>query len=353
MNETTSTSQPNFELTTSRQFISWLKEQNISLCFSTYQTGKVFLLGHNSGDQLSVFERTFDRPMGMWSDGQTLLLSCLYQIHQFKNSLESGDNADGYDRLFVPQISYITGDLDIHDLAMNKKGQPVFINTSFGCLATSDAEHSFQPLWKPPFISQLSPEDRCHLNGLAMKDGEPAYVTAVAATNITDGWRDNRRNGGIVMEIDNSEIIANGLSMPHSPRWHNGKLYLANSGTGEFGHIDLNTGQFEAIAFCPGYIRGVAMHGDYAILGLSRPRYNKTFNGLELNERLEKENIEARSVLFVVDLKNGGTPHWLRAEGFITELYDVIALAGVARPSMIGYRNDQIRRVLSMAPFPT
>lgn len=342
---------PTFELNTSRQFVPWLKEQRLSLGFSTYQSGKVFLIGHNPDNQLSVFERTFDRPMGMWSDGQTLLLSSLYQIHRFKNSLESGDNADGYDRLFVPQLSYITGDLDIHDLAMDTDGQTVFINTWFGCLATVNDNYSFKPIWKPPFITQLLPEDRCHLNGLAMKAGKPGYVTAVAATNVTDGWREHRRNGGIVIDVNSNEIISSGLSMPHSPRWHQEKLYLANSGTGEFGTIDLNTGKFEAIAFCPGYIRGVAMVNDFAILGLSRPRHNKTFEGLALNERLEKENVEARSGLFVVDLKNGGTPHWLRAEGFITELYDVIALPEIKRPSMIGFRNDQIRRVISVAPL--
>ena len=345
------TTTPTFDLTTSRQFLPWLQENNISVGFSTYQSGKVFLLGVNSNSQLSVFERTFERPMGMWSDGETLLLSSLYQIHRFKNSLEPGDNSDGYDRLYLPQTSYITGDLDVHDLGLGADSQPIFVNTLFSCLATVSDNYSFKPIWTPNFISQLLPEDRCHLNGLAIADGKPAYVTAVAATNIADGWREHRRDGGIVVDIASDEIITKGLSMPHSPRWHQGKLYLANSGTGEFGFIDLASGKFESIAFCPGYIRGIALHGDFAILGVSRPRHNKTFQGLSLNERLEKENVEARSGLFVVDLKNGGTPHWLRAEGFITELYDVVILPGVGRPSMIGFRNDQIRRVISIGPF--
>ena len=60
---------------------------------------------------------------------------------------------------------------------------------SFGCLATLSERASFQPLWRPPFLSGLVPEDRCHLNGLAMRDGQPAYVTAVAASDVADGWR--------------------------------------------------------------------------------------------------------------------------------------------------------------------
>ncbi|MCH1549944.1 MAG: TIGR03032 family protein, partial [Pseudomonadales bacterium] len=130
--------------------------------------------------------------------------------------------------------------------------------------------------------------------------------------------------------------------------WHNDQLWLANSGTGEFGRVDLDSGSFEPLVFCPGYIRGVAFCGDYAVLGLSRPRDNKTFNGLSLDARLEQEKVPARSGLVVVDLKTGGMPHALYAEGFISELYDVVLLPAVKRPSMIGFRNDQIRRVISI-----
>lgn len=342
---------PQFELNGSRQFVSWLIEHTVSLAFSTYQSGKVMFLGHNNKGELSIFERTFDRPMGLFAEGDTLFLSSLYQIHRFQNSLLAGQDTDGYDRLFVPQVSYITGDVDAHDMARDQQtGLPIFINTLFSCLATVSETHSFKPLWKPSFISELQPEDRCHLNGLAMRDGQPAFATAVANTNIADGWREHRQNGGVVVDIASNEIVAQGLSMPHSPRWYQGRLWLANSGTGEFGTIDLATGRFEPVVFCPGYIRGVSFYKDFAIIGLSRPRHNKTFQGLALDERLAQANVEARSGIYIVDLKAGSLPHWLHAEGIVTELYDVVCLPGVKRPSMIGFRNDQIRRVLSVAP---
>ena len=347
-NKDVSQAAPQFEINCSRQFVAWLIEQNISLCFSTYQSGKVFLLGHNEQKSLSVFERTFERAMGLWSDGETLLMSNLYHLHRFNNTLDAGQDVDGYDRLYVPRLSHITGDIDVHDLALGADGKPVFINTLFSCLATVSDTHSFKPLWQPSFISDLQPEDRCHLNGLAMKDGAPAYVTAISTTNVNEGWREHRQSGGVVIDIESNEIVGDGFSMPHSPRWHNGKLWLANSGTGEFGWVDLASGKFEPVVFCPGYIRGAAFHGNFAILGLSRPRDNKTFNGLALDERLEKEQIAARSGLVVVDLTTGGIPHSLNAEGFISELYDVVVLPGVKRPSMIGFKNDQIRRVLSI-----
>ncbi len=346
MNETSK--QPDFELDCSRQFVAWLAEQNVSLGFSTYQSGKVFLIGHNENDTLSVFERSFERPMGLYTDGEVIWLSTLYQIYRFKNSLKPGQLNDGYDRLFVPQMSYMTADIDVHDISVSRQiGQPVFVNTLFSCLATVSPDTSFTAIWQPEFIDKLVPEDRCHLNGLAMKEGEPAFVTAIAKTNVADGWRDHRSKGGIVMDVAANEIIAQGLSMPHSPRWANNKLWLANSGAGEFGYINMETGQFEAIAFCPGYIRGVSIIGNYAVIGLSKPRH-KTFQGLPLDDRLAKENIEARCGLYVVDLENGSTPHWMNIEGIVSELYDVIQLPEIKRPSLIGFKNDQIRRIISL-----
>ena len=203
----------------------------------------------------------------------------------------------------------MTGDLDVHDVSMGADGKPVFVNTLFSCIATTSDTASFKPIWQPDFITDLQPEDRCHLNGMAMRDGKPAYVTAIGKTNVGEGWRSHRESGGIVIDIDSNEIVVQGLSMPHSPRWHNNQLWLANSGTGEFGRVDLDSGSFEPLVFCPGYIRGVAFCGDYAVLGLSRPRDNKTFNGLSLDARLEQEKVPARSGLVVVDLKTGGMPH--------------------------------------------
>ncbi len=347
----TSDGAQDFELFTSRQFVNWMAEQRLSVGFSTYQSGKVFLLGINPRSELSVFERTFNRPMGMWCDGQVLWLSTLYETYRFTNILEAGTQQDEYDCLFVPQVSYITGDIDVHDLAVTPSGQLFFANTLFSCLSTTDEHFSFTPHWQPPFISKLAAEDRCHLNGLALRDGKPRYMTAVAAADIVDGWRGHRADGGIVMDIAANEIIAGNLSMPHSPRWHRDKLWVANSGAGEFGFIDQKSGKFECVAFCPGYIRGVAMQGDYAILGLSKPRQNKTFQGLPLDQALEKHNTEAHCGLYVIDLRSGDIVHWLKVEGMVSELYDVVMLPQVKRSSMIGFRNDQIRRTLSVGPM--
>ena len=236
--------------------------------------------------------------MGLWSNGQRLYLSSLYQLIQFENALPQGQSKDGYDCLHVPQLSYFTGDLDIHDLTfatfpkqalsselcstdaeeLLSESGIIFVNTLFGCLATVSETHSFAPLWKPPFLSRLAAEDRCHLNGVAVRDEQVRYVTATSQSDVAEGWRDHRHDGGCVIDIATNEIIATGLSMPHSPRWYRDRLWVLDSGNGDFGYIDLDAGQFIPVTFCPGYARGLSFIGDYAIVGLSKPRGNKTFS---------------------------------------------------------------------------
>ena len=156
------------------------------------------------------------------------------------------------------------------------------MNTLFWCLATVSQTHSFALVWKPKHISKLAAEDRCHLNGMAMENGTPKYVTSIGLSDAADGWRENRQNRGVILDVESSEVVVDGLSMPHSPRMHNGKLYVLNSGTGYFGTADVDKGKFEPIAFCPGYMRGLAFHNGFAIIGMSKCRENRTFSGRDL-----------------------------------------------------------------------
>lgn len=339
---------PNLEITASRQFTSWLYEQKVSLVFTTYQAGKIFFIGLQPDGKLSVFERTLDRCMGLCLDDNSLYVSTLYQLWRFENTLEKGQIYNNYDAIYLPQLSYVTGDLDIHDIrvAQNNK-KPVFINTLFSCLATVSETHSFKPLWKPPFISKLAAEDRCHLNGLAMREGKPYYVTMVSQSDVADGWREHRINGGCVMDITNNEIIAEGLSMPHSPRWYQEKLWILNSGTGELGFIEKETGKFNPVTFCPGYLRGFSLYNDFAVVGISEPRHNKTFHGLPLDERLKEKKANPRCGLLIIDLRTGDIVHSLRIEGVVEELYDVEVLPQIRRSMAIGFKTDEIRRFVT------
>jgi uncharacterized protein (TIGR03032 family) len=343
-----SKTEPWVEVSGSPRLLAWLAEQRVSLAFTTYQTGKLFLLGRHPEGRLAVFERTFDRAMGLWADGQTIWLSTRYQLWRFENLLRPGELYQGYDRLYVPKVANTTGDLDIHDVAIDHAGCPVFVATSFGCLATLAERASFTPIWRPPFLSKLAAEDRCHLNGLALADGRPRYATAVSTSDVVDGWRDRRRDGGVVLEIPEGRVIASGLSMPHSPRLYRGRLWLHNSGTGHFGSIDPRGGQFEPLTFCPGYLRGLAFVGDHAVVGLSRARDDKTFGGLALEEELTKRAADARCGLLIIDLRTGDVAHWLRVEGMVRELYDVAVLPQVSRPMALGFKTDEIQRMIAI-----
>ncbi|MDX1972561.1 MAG: TIGR03032 family protein [Candidatus Sumerlaeia bacterium] len=339
---------PKLEITTSRLFSSWMIEQQASICFTTYQSGKIFFLGINpQTGKLSTFERTLERVMGLCLDGKNIYTSTLYQIWRFANLLPQGQLHNGYDAVYVPRESRVTGDIDVHDMAVDKNGRLLFVNTLFGCVATTDPHFSFRRVWMPEWIDKVVPEDRCHLNGLALRDGELRYCTAVSRSNVSDGWRDKRSTSGVIVDTQSNQIVAEGLAMPHSPRWHNGHLYFLNSGKGYLCRLDVNTGVVEEITFLSGYARGMGIIGDWAVIGLSDRRENRTFQDLPLEQELAKHDAQTRCGLQIVNLRTGEAPHWVRIEGVVKELYDVVAIPGVRNPMAIGFRNDEIRHYIN------
>src|SRR5580704_2258079 len=128
------TEQPWLEVLGSRHFAGWLAEQNVSLALTTYQAGKLFLIGRQAGGRIFVFERTFNRCMGLWADGPTIWMSSLYQLWRLENGLKPGQSHSGHDALYIPRIGYTTGDIDLHDLAVERDGRVVFVATTFNCL---------------------------------------------------------------------------------------------------------------------------------------------------------------------------------------------------------------------------
>ncbi len=336
------------EITSSPHFLEFLDTHKISIGLTTYQTNRLFLIGLKPDNTLSTFERLFDRPMGLHVESNRLFLATRFQVWQLDNILETAEVDKGYDCLFVPRVGYTIGDLDVHDLSLNNKQRPLFVNTLYSCLATISDRHSFDVVWKPSFISRLLPEDRCHLNGLAMENDQPRYVTAVSRSDVAAGWRAHRNKGGILIDIDSNEIISDFLSMPHSPRLYRGKLWVLNAGTGELGHVDCRNGQFNPLTFCPGYLRGLAFHDHFALVALSLPRYENVFSGLPLDKSLTGSGVDAVCGIMVIDLETGMTVHWLRFEGgLVTELYDVQVLSGVRCPSLLGFVNDQVKHTIT------
>ena len=207
----------------SRGLADWLVMNNVSLAFTSYQTGQLFLIGALPDKQISIHQRNFVRAMGLIAQPDRVYVASIEAVWRLENILRRTERANQhFDRLFVPRNAQITGDLDVHELAVDKHGRVIFVNTKYSCLSTFSLVHSFKPIWKPKFISKFAPEDRCHLNGLAMVAGTPKYMTAVSQSDMLNGWRENREKGGVIIDIETDRIVTEDLSMPHSPRVANG-----------------------------------------------------------------------------------------------------------------------------------
>ena len=342
-------SAPPYSVQASDGFAAFLAEAGLALAVSTYQIGKLFLIGAPTHDQLSVTERTFERCLGIAISGQSLYLAGLNAIWRFENVIPQGGDLEGHDAVYVPQAAWFTGDVFAHDVGVLPSGRPVFVNTSFSCLATVDDAVSFRTAWKPPFITRVAPGDRCHLNGLAMhpETGRPAYLTAAGDGDAPRSWADGRVGGGVVLDVAANAIVCRGLTMPHSPRLHDGRLYVLNAGTGELGTVDLAAGRFDPIGFVPGFARGLALHGGHALIGLSLPRANEAFAGLPIEARLGTGGSEAQCAVVIMDLATGEIAHWLRLGGIVRELYDIALIPGPKRPMLVGVAQGQINRLIT------
>jgi len=333
-----------------------LAKLNVSFAFTSYQSNILYLVGRNGRGGINIHQSAMSKPMGLYRDaeGGELILSGGYQIMRLQNVLEPSQRINQqFDGCYVPRTVHTTGQLDAHDVGVEKSGRVLFVNTRFNCIATVSDRHSFEPVWRPPFISALVDEDRCHLNGMAMENGEARYATAVSASDTIDGWRDRRRDGGIVMDIQSNKILCRGLSMPHSPRVHNGELWILNSGTGDLGVVvpapgGESEGHFEARAFCPGFVRGLAFAGDFAFVGLSKPRY-KRFEGLDLDARLKTVDSDPWCGIQIIQLSTGTCVDWLRIDGKLAELYDLEVIPGVVAPMAVPPESKEAAQLITYA----
>jgi uncharacterized protein (TIGR03032 family) len=320
----------------SKGLAAWLTAQRTSFAISSYQGSRLLLVGTMPDGTVSVHQQVFTRPMGLcWSD-DGLYLAGQVQLWRLANILRPGELwEDRFDVVLMPRMTYITGNIDVHEVAADGDGRPVFVNTLYSCLATVDEKHSFRPIWKPSFISALAPEDRCHMNGLGMAEGRPKYVTAVSQSDVADGWHGRPLPKGVLIDVESDRIVTDALSMPHSPRLVGDKIYALNSGRGFLVQIDPDSGAVHDIAFCPGFLRGLAIVGDYALVTVSKPRYG-SFEGLPIGEEMALRRATPMCGVLVIELGSGEIVEWLKLEGEIEELFTVVLMPGVTCPMSIG-----------------
>ena len=304
-------------------FPQLLEQFGVSLLVTTYQAGKLIVVRAQDG-VLNTHFRNFESPMGLAYLGGRLAIGTkchVWEYHNLPAVAAKLEPAGRHDACFLARASQVTGDIRVHEIAW-ASDELWIVNTRFSCLCTLDGLHSFVPRWRPPFVSALAPDDRCHLNGLAVLDGRPQYVTCLGQTDTANGWRENRARGGCLLEVRTGAVLLDGLSMPHSPRFHNHQLWLLESGVGSLARLDLFSGRLETVAELPGFTRGLDFHGQLAFIGLSQVRESAAFSGIPLTERLR----ERICGVWVVDVSNGQTVAFLRFESGVQEIFAVQVL---------------------------
>ncbi|MCB9360784.1 MAG: TIGR03032 family protein [Flavobacteriales bacterium] len=322
----------------SPQLPELLLSLNCTIALSTYQAGKLVLISPNPDkERLTTLPRTFHKPMGVAVKKDSLALACKDEVIVFENSRDLAvhypNKQNTYDSLWLPRITFYTGQVDMHDIAFGEDGIYA-INTSFSCLCKVDGNYNFKPIWQPPFIDKLTSEDRCHLNGLAMVNEKPKYVTALGKTNTPQGWRENIVSGGMLMDIDTNEIILDGLAMPHSPRMYNNELYLLLSASGEFVKVNVAEKNFEVIKRFDGFCRGLSIYNDYAFVGFSKLRKNSsTFAKLSFSE---KANFSGIKIIHIPTKAEVGE---IKYQTSVDEIYEVAVLPNMIRPNILNTIN--------------
>lgn len=340
----------------SRALPPLLSQLGASLLVSTYQAGKVVAVGVHQGE-LTLSYHNFERAMGLAVTPDGLAVGARAQVWFLQSTpkLAAHVEPDGrHDACFLTRSSHFSGEVQAHELAWAASrgqgpgvrgqecltpdpcplppGELWLVNTSFSCLCTLDSRHSFVPRWKPPFVTALAAEDRCHLNGLAMADGMPRYVTALAETDTPQGWRADKVKSGCLIDVASGQTVARGFAMPHSPRVHRGRVWLLHSGAGQLVLVDPASGKTEIVTELPGYTRGLALHDHFAFIGLSKIRETATFGGMPIAERRP----ELKCGVGVVDLRTGRLAAHLEFVTGVEEIFDVQVLPGVRCPALSG-----------------
>lgn len=340
-----------FGYETDRHFLPWLNSINSSIFVSSYKSNQFMSFGvyKNNPTQdpaLKVYLTNFMRPLGFYIDKEVAWIATATMLWKYVNigqSEELGVERLNFDGTYVPRKIYTTNDIDTHDVTIDNKGEPHFCSASFSCICTPSDKYSFDVFWKPPWITKVAQEDRCHLNGLCNLNGKPRFVTCVRMSDDRHGWNEhNRIESGVVYDIVAKKVICSGLTMPHSPRIYMNKLWVLNSGSGEFGFVN-SENNFIAKVFIPGFLRGLCFIGKYAIVGSSSDRHEKTFQNLPLGKSLKEKNLKPQCGFYVVDLETFNIAHSVKFNETVKEIYDVQIVEGVKRPKFMDINSTEIQ----------
>jgi uncharacterized protein (TIGR03032 family) len=328
-------------------FLRILDATGCSLAVSVYMSNRVILISAE-GNRIDLGAFQFLRPMGLGArvvEGELrLAIATFDQVAILSDApllaAQLPGNPGRYQHLLVPRAALFTGDIDAHDLVW-AGNRLCAANTRFSCIAAIDGRHSFTPLWNPAFVTKLMPEDRCHLNGLAVAQDRIAYATAFAASDQPRGWNETRLRSGVLMEVPSGRLVLDNLCMPHSPRVFDGVLHVLDSGNGRVLRVDPDRGSAETLAELPGFTRGLDRFGDVLFVGLSRIR----------DRPGERPPIATKHDALIcgvaaLERRQGRLLGYIKFDESYEEVFDVKVLPNFRHGGMLGIDNDVHRRAL-------
>lgn len=338
-----------FDVHFTTEFRQWIAAEGISLALTTYEGGKLVVVGPGLDGNTIVSERNFERCMAMHVENhRNIWISTHHNVWQLENGLEPGELFNNlFDRAYFPRTAFFTGGVDLHEIMKAQDGHLYGVITGYNCVARISAHErgSFSPFWKPPFISEITNEDRCHLNGMCLENGQPAYASIVSDSNVEGEWREDRNGGGMIMDMRTDEIIVSGISMPHTPRIHNDTLWFLESAKGYLCKVDRKTGKFERVLWRPGFLRGLHFYKNYAFICSSEPR-DKTFEGLPLEDELQQRGASPQCSMDIINLDTMECLHSIVITGHVKEIYDVAILENCRQPVIFGVFGEETRKIV-------
>jgi len=336
VNERQESKQFDFSSHHTDNFPQILKGLNISLAVTSYQSQSLFFI-RSDGESIDTNFKFFRRPMGLAVTEDQITLGTFKEVIKFNRNdaiIRDFEDAEKVDACFTSAASHTTGMINIHDIAYGDDGLWI-TNSAFSCLATLEPDYSFVPQWKPPFISELKPEDRCHLNGMALKDGKPKYVTTFNQLNEAGAWRKDadkfKKHDGTLIDVDTNEILLEGLIMPHSPRYYEGQVYFCESGRGLVCRYNPETKEVSVLQRLQGFPRGIDFYGPLMFVGLSKTRKSEVANPAPISEEYD----ETYSGIWIINLEDDQVLGYVNFEGDIDQIYDVAVLPGMSYPELI------------------
>ena len=302
----------------------------------------LLLLGATGPETPQLEHRIFQNAFAVDYHSGQLAVSHKKGITVYRNSPKMApihpEKPHVHDAYFSSLVTFHTGDCLIHDIVITPAGL-VVANTRFSTVCLLDGRYNINPIWYPDFISMPAPEDRCHLNGIAIEGEKLAYATTFGPYDTEGGWRGMREFNGLLIDVQNKRNLVTGLSMPHSPRLHDGHLFVCESGHGAVHEVDRQTGEMRTVVRLPGLTRGLAFQDQTMFVGMSTQRGSSSLPALPIVQG----GLPLMAGVSAVDLQSGALKGTLQILDPGREVLDVKVLPGI--------RNAGIEDVGDMEAF--